>query len=220
MLKNEKEKYDNEINNINEKILNLHKQLNIINDNTIFNQKENENINKFNNEKFNLEYDITILKNKIKNAQQYNDELINKINEINNTNISLNNNYDKKIKDFKNELNVKNVERDLIINNYKNKYSEYENENNNLKMEIKILQIKIKNIETDLELKKNCLDNIIVNDGEFINDQNNNNIENILINKLKSDNKNLFTENYFLSEENKRLKQKIEFLSNQMNENK
>ena len=85
-------------------------------------------------------------------------------------------------------------------------------------MEIKILQIKIKNLETELELKKNCLDNIINNDEEYESEENNN-IENILINKLKADNKNLFDENYYISEENKMLKQKIEFLSKQKNEN-
>ena len=146
----------------------------------------------------------------------YNDSLRNKIKEINSRNISVNNNFIKRIKDAKNELNAKKVERNIILKKYGNKISEYENENNKLKIEIEIMQIKIKNIETELQIKNSCLDNIINNNGDYNKEQKYNN-EIILMNKLVSDNKNLFNENKYLSDENKILKQKIEFLNDNLN---
>ena len=215
-LKEEKEKYEEEINNINGKISNYHKKLKLINNYNIYNQKENENFYRIQNEKFNLEYNLSLMRNKIKEINKYNDSLRNKVKEIKNRNLSVNNNFIKRIKDAKNELNAKKVERNIILKKYGNKIFEYENENNKLKLEIEIMQIKIKNIETELQIKNSCLDNIINNNGDYSKEQKYNN-EKILINKLVSDNKNIFNENRYLSDENKILKQEIEFLNDNLN---
>ena len=216
-LKKEKEKCEIEKNNLDEEINNLHMKFKLFNDYNTYNQNENKNIFKIKNESLNTAHDLLILKKKIENLNKYNDELKTKIKDIKNAKIYLNNNYNNKINNIKNELNVKKVERELTMNNYNNKFNEYENENNKIKMEIEILKIKIKNIETELEIKNNFIDNMLNNYGKL--NPNNKNIQNdekVLINKLKSDNKNLFNENNYITKENALLKQKIEFFINKL----
>ena len=165
-LKKEKEKYDIEKNDLNEKINNLHKRLKLFNDNNINNQRENESIYNIKNEKFNLEYNLSLMRNKIKEIIYYNNELKNKIKEINNNQIFLNKKYNNKINDISNEINAKKVERKIIMQDYNDKFKEYEKINNKLKLDIEILKTKIKNIQTELDIKDNCLENIINRDGE------------------------------------------------------
>ena len=214
-LKKEKEKYDIEKNDLNEKINNLHKRLKLFNDNNINNQRENESIYNIKNEKFNLEYNLSLMRNKIKEIIYYNNELKNKIKEINNNQIFLNKKYNNKINDISNEINAKKVERKIIMQDYNDKFKEYEKINNKLKLDIEILKTKIKNIQTELDIKDNCLENIINRDGER-NGEINCNTDEILIKKLKADNLNLFEENRNIAKENKLLKQKIEFFCNKM----